>query len=289
MCGECRIVVPQEANIRWQDGSTNSNFMVSGAGIYWVEAQNECFTHIDSVLITAGVSPVVDLGDDRLLCPDETIELDVSNTGAQYLWQDGSTDSTYIITEGGMYMVTVTSACGKAVDMVQINTVPKLQLSLGADTLLCRGEQYVLDASQSVEATYLWQDGSSKPKFIANEPGLYTVQVTNACEVLEDDILFVVCPVCEMYVPSAFSPNLDNQNDVFLPFPSCVMNNYLLQIFDRWGTLVFASTDPSMGWDGIIHNQSAPNGVYTWKINYEVEEGNRIRAGFEIGEVNLLR
>ncbi|NJL76503.1 MAG: T9SS type B sorting domain-containing protein, partial [Saprospiraceae bacterium] len=251
----------QDINIRWQDGSTNSNLIVSSAGIYWVQAQNECFTHTDSVLITAATSPTIDLGDDRLLCPDETIELDASHAGAQYLWQDGSIDSVYTITAGGMYMVTVTNACGSAVDMVQVNTIPKLRLDLGADTLLCRGEQYILDAGQSVEVTYVWQDGSSKSKFIANEPGLYTVQVTNECEALEDDILFVACPVCEMYVPNAFSPNLDNQNDVFLPFPSCVMNNYLLQIFDRWGTLVFASTDPSIGWDGIVQNQSAPNGV----------------------------
>jgi len=283
------LLALENVQLIWQDGQTNSFISITEAGTYWVQAKNECFTYTDSLEVTVDAAPIVDLGDDRLLCPDEIVLLDVNIQNGQYTWQDGSTDAVYTVQEGGMYMVTVTNACGSDSDMIQINTIAPLKLDLGKDTMLCIGEQFILDVSQNTEAQYFWQDGSSKSKLIVNQPGIYTVQVSNICQVLEDDIIFEACPSCEMYIPTAFSPNLDNENDVFVPFPTCAMYNYLLQVFDRWGTLVFQTTEPNIGWDGMIQNQKASNGVYIWKINYEVEEGHRKRVGFEIGEVNLLR
>lgn len=70
------------------------------------------------------------------------------------------------------------------------------------------------------------------------------------------------CPVYEL--PNVFTPNGDGQNDFFIPFPYRYMQDVDLKIFNRWGDLVFSTTNPDVNWDG-THQQSKQvlsDGVY---------------------------
>lgn len=68
------------------------------------------------------------------------------------------------------------------------------------------------------------------------------------------------------YVPNAFTPNGDGINDLFLPMANVVdLEKYDLQIFDRWGESIYASTDPTEGWDGTLGGTEMPNGVYVYR------------------------
>jgi gliding motility-associated-like protein len=99
-------------------------------------------------------------------------------------------------------------------------------------------------------------------------------------------------------VPNSFTPNGDGTNDVFLPVitSGVDLGNYQLLIFNRWGQVVFSTTDPTMGWDGTYMNLQefltgednfAQDGTYTWKIilNSSQNEG----AVEKVGHVTLLR
>ena len=69
-----------------------------------------------------------------------------------------------------------------------------------------------------------------------------------------------------LIVANAFSPNGDGINDEFL-ISQLFTERYHIQIFDRWGKVVFVSTDPSVHWNGHIRSQGpAPEGVYTYVI-----------------------
>ena len=96
---------------------------------------------------------------------------------------------------------------------------------------------------------------------------------------------------CDTYVhvPNTFSPNNDDINDVFLPVVSGGVENYEFEIFDRWGELIFTTSDPTAGWDGSVKSTIAQEGVYVWKINYR--NGFLPSANSEqlIGHVTLLR
>jgi gliding motility-associated-like protein len=69
-----------------------------------------------------------------------------------------------------------------------------------------------------------------------------------------------------MYMPSAFRPNGDN---VFMPvFEYFTGSNYLFQIYNRWGQLIFETNDPNTGWTGQYNGTLVPLGVYAYRLVY---------------------
>ena len=114
---------------------------------------------------------------------------------------------------------------------------------LGNDTILQNGSELLLDA-YFPDATYLWQDSSSNPYFLVTEEGFYYVIVTGNCGFDMDSINIDFGNFnCEAYVPNAFTPDGDHKNDVFIPILECDIIEYKLNIFNRWGQLVFSTTD----------------------------------------------
>ncbi|MBL7963975.1 MAG: CotH kinase family protein [Flavobacteriales bacterium] len=90
------------------------------------------------------------------------------------------------------------------------------------------------------------------------------------------------------YVPNAFTPNGDGNNDVWLPLGNAVdPTNYNLQVFDRWGRLIFESKDPRMGWDGTLGGQPSPIGVYVYRAH--VVDATTQKVQDLSGHVTLLR
>ncbi len=90
------------------------------------------------------------------------------------------------------------------------------------------------------------------------------------------------------WVPNAFTPNGDGINDVFMPVGNVIeLSSYDLQIFDRWGQLLFESRDPGIGWDGSIGGKIMPDGVYVYRANVvDAIEGDRYEL---FGHVTLFR
>src|SRR6202008_2063998 len=71
-------------------------------------------------------------------------------------------------------------------------------------------------------------------------------------------------------MPSAFSPNNDNINDVYKPLGSAQFTHeYDFRIFNRWGQEVYNTPDPQAGWDGTFNGQQSITGVYAWVITYK--------------------
>lgn len=70
------------------------------------------------------------------------------------------------------------------------------------------------------------------------------------------------------YTPNAFTPNADGINDVFLPLNNVVdLEKYNLSIYDRWGGVIFQTTDPYEGWDGTAGGEPMPMGVYVFRAD----------------------
>lgn len=276
-------------DIIWQDGSTGSTFTVQEAGIYRVTLTSSCMTFRDSVQVDYVSNPTVDLGENIAICPDEAVMLDATFQGATYEWQDGSTQATFEVTNAGQYAVTVTNACGEAVGRQSATFTPPIEFDLGPDTVLCPGETFILEAFAESALEYIWDNTSFKSQNIVFGPGLYTVQVLNECETVIDEIFIRECERCETYFPNAFSPNNDGANETFRPFSSCDLQDYHLQIYDRWGSLVFESFDENEGWDGRTQDKLAATGVYLWMMDFIVVEDFEERKIEKKGDVLLMR
>lgn len=177
-----------EATYLWHNNSTDSTFLVTGPGTYWAEVTNYCDTLTDAIVVSYAPQPTLNLGGDQDICVGDTLVLDASYLGATYLWQDSSTAATFQVTQPGTYHVRLDNGCDQLYDTVQISIHDSLIVDLGADTVLCPGADLWLYAANP-NASYLWNTFASTPDYTVTSPGLYWVEVTNACETVRDSIL----------------------------------------------------------------------------------------------------
>ncbi|MCX7861897.1 MAG: gliding motility-associated C-terminal domain-containing protein [Bacteroidales bacterium] len=78
-----------------------------------------------------------------------------------------------------------------------------------------------------------------------------------------------------VFIPNTFTPNGDDINNTFKPSIAFVeKEGYLFKIFDRWGSVVFETTDPLKGWDGTQGGKVVPSGMYVYLLNYRTLDGS---------------
>ena len=226
-----------------------------------------------------------------------------NTSGLEFLWENGSTADTLRVSSAGFYDVTVNTGCESLDYTVEVEE-NKLSLDLGQDQTILFGETIVLDpviqhSSPIVE--YLWNstDTSALSCFtcptaeiaLTQTDAILRLQVEddNGC-IAEDEIeLTLERPV---YAPTAFSPNDDGRNDIFmLQTPSQVEVIYF-RVFDRWGGMLWEQKDgltnhTALGWDGKSRgNEKAPSGLYLWSAELLYPDGVIQRLS---GEISLLR
>ena len=118
---------------------------------------------------------------------------------------------------------------------------------------------------------------------------MYSVSVFNQCEQVLDRIEIVECEICKVYVPNAFSPTDEGFNDKFLPLSDCILEQFTMRIFNRWGSIVYETSNPASGWDGRFKNKNLEPGIYVWQMEYVVVEDGKPRTVKVSGDVAILR
>ena len=156
----------------------------------------------------------------------------------------------------------------------------------GKNYLLSILDGHLIHYPSPLNLTYAWSFGSSAElnpifEFPDQDSASYPVRlkVITDKECSDDTIRPVIIgQEYVMYVPSAFTPNGDNVNDVFLPASTGVdAEDFTFMIFDRWGKKIFESKEKTLGWDGtnIDSGEPAPAGIYVWKLvvgDYSLEK-----------------
>lgn len=278
---------------RWQDDSSQPEITVLRPGIYTVTLQDNCGTTLsDSVEVSYfQILTSFSLGSDTTLCAGEVLEFDFTNAPAIAFqeWQDGSAASVYQISTPGRYAVTVRDRCGNSEqDQITVRYDEIPVADLGADTTLCEGTIHRLDATAENADFYQWSNGSVEAVLPVWEPGFYSVTIGNRCgtNTYSTMVDFEYCGPCRTGVPNAFSPNGDGTNDALEVFSECILTDYEFRVFDRWGTQVFMSRNPSFFWDGTFNGQLMASGVYFWSLSYEADDGSNANLS---GDVTLVR
>jgi gliding motility-associated-like protein len=92
-----------------------------------------------------------------------------------------------------------------------------------------------------------------------------------------------------IYIPNTFTPDGDELNNVWLPIFTSGFDpfNFHLQVYNRWGEVIWESHNHTEGWDGTFNNTIVPMGIYAWKVNFGVIGNDDKKVLF--GNVNLLR
>lgn len=253
-------------------------------------------THVTTQLVSEDIEilplPHVELIDEAIICRNEILILDAGSDFLSYKWNDNiDLDySQFLVSETGVYWVEVENSCGTDWDtsFVFVQELPEVEL--GEDTAIIYNEIIILDPGQHVE--YLWQDGSTLFEYIVDYPGKYWVEVKDEIGCKSSDTINIEAIPFEIHVPTAFSPNRDDVNEVFKVETSYdVEVDFQMQVFNRWGEIVFETNDINDSWDGYFKGFQCPSEVYVWLINARTFEENEFFTGkaVQTGTLTLVR
>jgi len=174
---------------------------------------------------------------------------------------------------------------------ISLNVLAPLQVDIITLGDICAGNTAILSTGGNY-AAYFWSNGSSGTSMTITEAGTYWVLVTdmNGCTGA-DTLLIEPCEAGPVFhIPSAFSPDGDGRNDLFLPVCSHpeLLSGYGMNIYNRWGQLIHSSKDIGEGWNGTQNGNPCQTGVYTYYITYKVS-GESGGSGKLTGTITLLR
>jgi len=279
---------PQEGV--WQDGSTADVYNATQPGLYHVLLSNNGCETRDSVNLSIRALPEIDLGQDQTLCDGESTTISAPGQLAEFSWEDGSDDASREITTSGTYWLeAVANNCPNRDSVnIQFNALPTL--SLGRDTTVCSDLGYEINAIAS-DGVITWPDGSTGEQFNVTSPGLISATIDNGCTSEADvNINFRECFYFNMYVPNAFNPTSRNGNQLFRPTISRGVQiiSYEMNIFNRWGNLMFSTQSPDEGWNGYINDVNSKTSVYVYQVDITYQDDNGIGEEQVAGDVLLV-
>ena len=300
---------PDRYNVVWDlgDGTTTEEHVFEHQydelGSYPVSLiiDDICFNEVDTSLRDLMVTLRQDISavPDASGCEGADVQLEAFDLGgATYEWmgpRDFTAEEQFPILQGvtvdqaGLYQVVGDiSGCKTFPQDVFVEVYENPRPELGPDVVLCPvdGDMTTLEAGDFAE--YLWQDGSTGSSFVVDQEGLIALEVTDelGCIGLDSLLSISQCPT-RFYIPNAFSPNGDGVNDVF-GVAGLEIVSMTLQVFDRWGALVFETTDQEVGWDGTIRGQDADVGQYVWRFSYMGFSEDATSIGDELSGTILL-
>ncbi len=286
-------VDPSAIEYTWSDGSSSASLTVDpNISNYKVTVSiGDCIlTDEINLQVEEDIQSLVNLGTDLFLCSGESVVLSAGVSNAIYIWSTNETTESITVDQPGNYAVTVFKGC-QATDNVQVSTPTNFNLDLGAAQSVCEqiNQTAILQANTDALAgnlTYNWSTGANTASIEVTQAGNYEVTVTdgNGCAFTGSTNVDSKCST-SLLVPTAFSPNGDNYNDTFKPLIQFV-DNYKLSVYNRWGNLIFESTNSNEGWDGKYDFELMPNGVYIWSLEFTNDEGE---VDSERGNVMLIR
>jgi gliding motility-associated-like protein len=217
------------------------------------------------------------------ICENQSVAFSLSNANVfdNYVWSfgDGSTNTTSLnpvhnYTAEGTYLsslVATNKFCGTAKKEIPIQVISVPAAELGQDQIVCPLKSITLSANSNTALNYLWSTGQTTPtiKFDALQSAKIKVAVTNDICVATDSVFIKVLQSCKVYIPNAFTPNGDGNNDIFKVFNADLIKEFSLEVYDRYGQKIFFSNNPAAAWNGTLKGTPAQPGTYLWILKYK--------------------
>ncbi|GAB5555102.1 MAG: hypothetical protein Sapg2KO_46930 [Saprospiraceae bacterium] len=281
---------PYEFELNGQRNSTGS-FPNLAAGDYlmMIADSNQCQTEAMFSIIADTGGPPLDLGEDRTLCPGDSLNISAPPGFVNYRWTLNGTPTNAnganlnARTEGNYQVIAQTNTGCEVSDEIRVQ-FSTLEGFASGDGTIERGDSTQLNASEG--SNYQWTPATGlscincpNPMTAPEVDITYQVnfQSPDGCAVSDSVVIRVTIPEDELrFEPVTFiSPNGDGQNDeLFFPGLETYTANEI-KVFSRWGQLVYSKIDYQIKgelWDGTLRGKPLPAGVYYYILR--VDEQN---------------
>ena len=257
----------------------------------------------DDIIIRTVPYPAANAGADKEICFGQSSPLNASG-GSIYSWSP-----TVFLTAANIpnpvsvspiatvtYVVTVRDVlgCPKPVNDTVVVKVDHIIANAGpVDTSVVIDQPLQLNATGGTiyswsPVTWLSDPNISNPVSLPQDNIKYVVKVSNSIGCFGTDTirvkLFKVKP--DLYVPTAFSPNGDGLNDILKPLALGLKSIDAFRIYNRWGQLLFSTTQIGQGWDGTFGGAEQSPGTYVWYAQGTDYKNNKLERK---GTVVLIR
>jgi gliding motility-associated-like protein len=281
---------------------TNIDPALLGKGIhkitYYFQAANGCDAAINQQVtvlpaITGSIEP-----DPVSVCSDEEIELNFNGTG-NIIWNTGNTNKSIRITPAiTTYYWVKSTDCVNFSDsvLVTVKVAPKADFSLSADEGLIPFS-VVATAHNISTPNILWMVDTAKTPNINpfnyrfNKAGQFAITLivdSMGCTDTLTKLVNATEQVVPVKLPNVFTPDNDGINDDFGINPDAqrFVKQCSFQVFNRWGNLLFETTDPYQRWNGTDKGTNAPDGVYFFVLNASLSDDTPVNL---TGSVQIIR
>ncbi|MBW8685417.1 DUF7948 domain-containing protein [Chitinophaga rhizophila] len=264
---------------------------------------------VDTVLLRVAANVRASFVAPDSTCVPATIEFQNTTSGGEtFTWNfgDGSAVSTdvnpvHTYNNPGVYTVTMqavdNNTCNRTDDTSMVITVfppPTADFAYTPNTPTENTPTTFSNQSSPDAISFSWEFGDGlgstevNPVHQYNRTGVYDVYLvsTNSAgctDTAHKQVSAIVIPLFD--IPSAFSPNRDGVNDVFL-VRGFGIARFNMKIYNRWGQMVFETNDALIGWDGSFKGSIQPMDAYAFVINVEFSDGT---SATKNGSVTLLR
>ena len=257
-----------------------------------------------------GSNPVV-INPNSTICNGNSSQLNASG-GFSYSWSpptglsnpnipnpiatpDSTTTYTVTVTSVNSLGDTCVQALSTTVFVINPSTLV-LTATVDDDTL-DQGQSTTIHAITDTTLQVTWtpsvglsNSNSFNPIATPESTTTYTVTISNSagCVVSATVTIYVIsmkCNTADVFVPNTFTPNGDGQNDVLFVRGNELTELYFA-VYNRWGEMVFETTDITKGWDGIFKGMQVDPAVFAWYLKAKCYSGNELEKK---GNVTLIR
>lgn len=292
ICGEeaipaLRVEVASNEQVSWYDApqggnllaQDSNNFIPVNSGTYYARAQRRNYTCAEGpfTAVSLKINEIPQVQDEVLeLCDTSPLILDAGVEEFQYIWSTGETSKEITVMSAGNYTVTLITPDGCRVDKdFEVTQVP----IAGIEKITSTENSVTITPLHTGEFEYSVNgiDFQASNEFPNLRGGIYTAFVRDllGCKTVSLEFPHIV-------VAKYFSPNNDGFNDFFELRGASYFRSSYVNIFDRYGKLLFSGKGPTFKWDGTFNGRPLPAGDYWYEIF--IEDYDRIK-----GNVSLLR
>lgn len=272
LCSAQNITLNKElpfTNLLWSTGDTTSRLTFNKGGTYWLKSVQGNCVRIDTFIMVEKPVPVINIGD-TFFCKNSSIILKPDNPNAYIILWDNTVKADLLsLNKGGTHSVSYSDNFCTSIKPFTVTEKSLPQFTISGKSIICedKQEKTTLTAPSFLHNTW-YPDGVATNSLTVNVSGTYWHTVTDAFGCSFTDTVKVK-NACEpqFFMPTAFTPNNDNLNE-YLNFTGKYIDYFHLQIFNRWGDLVFESNDFNAKWNGETGKLTAQSDVYYYIVNY---------------------